>query len=245
MRMFVCGWLAAFLAAPLWGAEDCQAPPREKWAEVCETVRIRVPVTEYIEEPCEVKVTRMCPVEKQVETRVGKWIYEECEVKTTRKVVECESYTVNETRYEIRPEIRVRRAPRIVCEEVEKTVVDKVCEEVYDPATCSTRKVWTDVRRTVAVPVERRVMIEEEYTVDVKCPVQYPVVKTRKVVREVPETRMLRTPKYVYETAIKTVKVMEPKVETVTVLRKRAVKTYKTIEKQVVKRVKVPAEPEC
>ncbi|MDR3078023.1 MAG: hypothetical protein LBV15_04585 [Planctomycetota bacterium] len=243
-------WLLAVLVlfspASLMGLEACPPPPpKEKWLEVCETIQVPVAVTEYVEEPCEVKVTRMIPVEKEVTAKSGKWVYEDKQVPCLKRVTVCEEYTVNETRYEIRPETRMRKVPRIVCEEVEKTVVDRVPEEICDPASGRIIRRWREECRMVVVPVERRIMVDEEYTVNVRCPVQVPVARSRRVVKEVPDTRLVRTPKYVCENVTKTVKVLEPSVETRTVMRKRAVKTTRMVEKQVVKRVKVPAGPDC
>jgi hypothetical protein len=227
------------------GLEICPPPPREKWIEVCETIQVPVEVTECVEEPCEVKVTRMVPVEKDVETRVGKWVCEEKQVPYVKKVTECEEYAATEIRYELRPETRVRKVRQIVCEEVEKTVVDRIPEEVCDPATGRIQKTWREECRTVKVPVKRRVLVDQEYTVNVKCPVEVPVTKTRQVTKEVTEYKTVPSRRYVCETVTKKVTVLEPVVETQTVMKKRAVKTTKMVEKQVVKRVKVPAEPDC
>ena len=228
------------------GAEVCPPPPpKDKWIEVCETIQVPVAVTEYVDEPCEVKVTRMIPVEREVEVQSGKWVYEEKRIPYMKKVTEREEYAVNETVYEIRPETRTRKVQRVVREETEKTVVDRVPEEICDPATGRTVRRWREECRTVIVPVERRIMVDEEYTVNVRCPVQTPVVKTRQVTREVPDFRLVRTPRYVCENVKRKVKTLEPSVETQTVVRKRAVKTTRMVEKQVVKRVKVPAGPDC
>ncbi|MDR2391646.1 MAG: hypothetical protein LBE84_08215 [Planctomycetota bacterium] len=245
MKNAIVAVLAVLGLAPLApAANSCAPPPREKWVEVCETVRVRVPVVEYVEEPCEVKVNRMVPREQEVSVNAGKWVFEESEIQDCKKVVECETYTVNVTRYETRRETRVRRIPQVVCEEEEKTVVARVPEMACDPATGRMIRTWREECRTVTVPVRRTIMVEEPYIVEVKYPVQVPVVRTREVVREVPVVRKIRTPKYVCDVRKKTVKVMEPKVETQTVMRRRAVKTYRTIEKQVTKRIKIPVAPE-
>ncbi|MDR1535048.1 MAG: hypothetical protein LBU64_08120 [Planctomycetota bacterium] len=247
MGKMILGVAAMFLASASVspGGEICPPPVVEKWVEVCETVQVEIPVVEYVDTPCEIKVTRMCPVEKEVPVTVGKWVYEECQVPYVRRVVECEEYTDYETRYEMRPETRIRKVPQIVCEEEERTVVDKVAEEVCDPYTGGIKKVWREVCRTVTVPVRRKIMVEEQYTVNVKCPVKVPITRTRKVIKEVPDTRTVSRRKYVSETKTKTVTVMEPRFEISTVMRKKAVKTTKMVEKQVVKRVKVKAEPDC
>ncbi|MDR2391469.1 MAG: hypothetical protein LBE84_07310 [Planctomycetota bacterium] len=240
--MTVAAALAA-LAAPLSAADDCA--PKEKWVEVCETIQVSVPTVEYVEEPCEVTVTRMVPCERKVEVNVGKWVYEEVEVPCTKKVTECEEYTAMVTRYEFRPETRIRKVSKIECVEEERTVVTRVPEEYCDPATGRMTKIWREECRTVTVPVRRKIWVDQEYTINVKCPIQEPVVRTRKVVREIPSTKKVRRRKYVCEVQTRTVTVMEPRVETTTVMRKRAVRTCKTVEKQVVKRIKVPAGPEC
>lgn len=246
--------LVAFCAVALMGsaalaANPCNTcipcPPQEKWIEVCETVMVDVPVTEYVDEPCEVQVTRMVPCETEVEVCEGKWVFETTTVPYTKQVIECEEYTVNETRYEMRPETRVRKVNNVVCEEVEKTVTKKVCEEVCDPNTGKMTKVWKEVCETVKVPVQKTVQVDQEYTVNVKCPITVPVTKTRRVCKQVPMTREVRTPKYVREMVTKKVVTMQPTTETQTVMRKRAVTTMKQVEKQVMKKVKVPVEPAC
>ncbi len=237
------------LGTTAWAADPCNTcnpcPPKEKWIEVCETVQVQVPVTEYVEEPCEVQVTRMVPCEQEVEVCKGKWVFEIQTMQATKTVNECEEYTVNETRYEMRPETRTRQVKKEICEQVEKQVTKKVCEEICDPETGKMKKVWKEVCETVMVPVKKVICVDEEYTVNVKCPVTVPVTKTRRVCKQVPYTKEVRVPKYVTVTEKKKVTVMQPVTETKTVMKKRAVCTTKTVEKQVVKKVKVPVEPEC
>ncbi|MDR1520293.1 MAG: hypothetical protein LBU23_09165 [Planctomycetota bacterium] len=220
-------------------------PPKEKWVEVCETVKIEVPVTEYVDEPCEIQVTRMERVETEVEVCEGKWVYETQTVDCLKWVTECEEYTVNKTRYEKRPETRVRQVPKTICENVEKTVTKRISEDVCDPATGKISKVWREVCETVTVPVNKTIMVDEEYTVMVKCPVTVPITKIRKVKKQVPATKEVRVKKFVQTPVLKKVVTMKPVVETKTVMKKRAVCTTKTVEKQVVKKVKVPVEPDC
>lgn len=238
---------AALTTGSAFAVDLCNpCPPPEKWVEVCETVLVEVPVTEYVDEPCEVQVTRMVPCEEEVQSYENQWIFETKCVPTTKKEVVCEEYTVNEIRTEYRQETRYRTVTRVVCEYEEKTVVDKVCEEVCDPVTGRMRKVWTDVCRTVTVPVKRKVCEEVPYTVNVPCKISVPVVKTRQVVRQVPATKEVRVPKCIKVPVTKKVTVMRPVVETQTVMRKKAVCSTRTVEKQVIKKVKVPVcEPVC
>ncbi|MCC8191316.1 MAG: hypothetical protein LIP77_11910 [Planctomycetes bacterium] len=227
-------------------AIDCNpCPPAEKWVDVCETVQVQVPVTEYVEEPVEVKVTRMVPCEQEVTTYENKWTFELKCVPYMKKEVVCEEYTVNEPRTDYREETRYRTVTRVVCDYEEKTVIDKVCEEVCDPVSGRIRKVYRDECRTVTVPVKRKVCEEVPYTVKVPCKVMVPVTKTRKVVREVPSTKEVRTPKCIKVPVTRKVTVMKPMIETQTVLRKKAVCTTRTVEKQVVRKVRVPVEPGC
>ncbi|MCL2000637.1 MAG: hypothetical protein FWG74_04310 [Planctomycetes bacterium] len=245
-KLLVVMCAAALMGSAVWAASPCNpCPPREKWIEVCETVQVQVPVVEYIEEPCEIKVTRMVPREKEITVTKGKWVFETQIVECMKQVVECEEYTVNQTRYEMRPEIRTRQVKKVVTEEVERQVVRRVCEDICDPETGKMRKVWNEVCETVKVPVRKTICVDEEYTVKVRVPVVVPVVKTRQVKKQVPITREVRTPKFVQYQETKKIQVMEPVTETETVMRKRAVRTTKTVDKQVIKRVKVPADPTC
>lgn len=244
-KLLAIAFAASLLATSAFAVDVCNpCPPAEKWVEVCETVQVEVPVTEYVDEPCEVQVTRMVPCETEVDATEGKWIFETKSVPYMRQVVECEEYVCEEPRIELRPEVRTRKAWKTICEDEERTVVEKVCEEVCDPCTGKIKKVWTEVCKTIVVPVKKKICVEEEYTVNVKCKVMVPVTKTRKVIRQVQDCKEVRTPKYIQVPVKRKVTVMKPVVETKTVMRKKAVCTTKTIEKQVVKRVKVPCEPE-
>lgn len=220
-------------------------PPQEKWVEVCETVQVQVPVTEYVDEPCEVMVTRMVPVEEQVQECVTRWVTETKVVPYMKKVWEYEEYTVEVPRYERRPETRVRTRTKTICEEVPKTVSRTVYDEVCDPVTGKICKVPRTVTETVMVPVKRKVCVDEEYTVMVKCKVMVPETRRRKVCKEVPMTKEVCEKKAVKEWVTKTVTVMRPVQEKQVVMKKRKVCTTKTVEKQVVKKVKVPVEPGC
>lgn len=230
----------AFNCAPNPCPVPC--PPQEKWIEVCETLQVEVPVTEYVDEPCEVKVTRMVPVEEEVEVCESRWITETKTVPYMKKVYEYEEYVVEVPRTERRPETRTRQVTKTICEDVPKTITETVYDEICDPVTGKMCKVPRTVTRTVMVPKKRKICVDEEYTVMVKCKVMVPVTKRRKVCREVPATKEVCERRLVKETVTKKVTVMRPVEETQTVMRKRAVCTTKTVEKQVVKRVKVPVE---
>lgn len=224
-------------------APPCPPPkPKFKWVEVTETVKCEVPVTEYVDEPCEVKVTTMCPVEEEVEVCVGKWVFEPKKVPYTKQVVECEEYTVNTYKTEYKTETRTRKVPKKVCETVEKEVVKTVYDEECDPCTGKIKKVARKVCETIQVPVTKTIYEEEEYCVQVPVKVCVPVVKTRQVCKSIKLEKEVLSPKYVYQTQKKKVTKMVPTVETKTVMRKKAVKTTKIVEKQVVKKVKVPAD---
>ncbi len=220
-------------------------PPQEKWIDVCETIQVQVPVTEYVDEPCEVQVTRMEIVEEEVPCMVNQWTYETKQVCEMKTEVVCEEYTVDVCKTEYRTETRTRKVPQIVCEEEERVVKKKVCEEVCDPNTGKMTKVWREECETVMVPVKKKIMVDQEYECKVKVKVNVPVTKTRQVKRQVPVTKEVRVPKCVQVPSTKIVKVQRPVCETKTVMRKKAVCTMKTVEKQVTRRVKVPVEPVC
>ncbi len=240
MRKLCLGALAASLLCSSVLASNFYCPPQEKWVDVVETVQVQVPVTEYIEEPCEVQVTRMEVVEEEVPCTVPQWTFEIKQVCEMVPEVTCEEYTVNVYRTEMRTETRMRRVPTYVCEEVEKVVTRKVCEEVCDPVTGQLRNVYREVCETIMVPVRRKVMVEQPYECKVPVKVCVPTVKTRQVKRMVPVTKEVRVPKCIQVPSTRLVKVSRPVVETKTVMRKRAICTTKTVEKQVTRRVRVP-----
>lgn len=225
----------------------CPPKPRMKWVTVCETVQVEVPVTTYVEEPCEVKVTRMVPTQVECEEMVTKWEYEEKTVPVMRTVVECEDYTVMVKQKQYRMETRTREVWRTVVDCEEKVVCKTVYDEICDPCTGKVTKVARTVEEVVPVKVKRKVCETEEYEVKVPCVVEVPVTKTRQVKRCVEDTKVVRVPKCVKVPVKKMVTVMKPCEETKTVMKKRAVCTTKTIEKQVERRVQVPCEPvvEC
>ena len=237
---------ASLMASSALAVDLCNpCPPKMKWVEVCETVLCEVPVTEYVDCPVDIKVTKMVPCEVEYEECVGKWVYETKTVPYMKQVMECEEYTVNVIKTEMRCETRTRKVCTTVPEIEERTVTRKVCEEVCDPVTGRIKKVWNTVCEVVPVTVNKKVWVEEEYTVNVPCKISVPEVRTRNVCRQVQMTKEVRVPKYIKEMVTRTKTVMQPVVETQTVMKKKAVRSTRMIEKQVVKRVQVPVEPGC
>lgn len=235
--------LAAFVVTCFVGlAHTARAgdfcPPAERWVDVVETVQVQVPVTTYVDEPYEYKVTRMVPTETEVDCPQGRWVTERRTVPCTRTVYENEAYTAYEPRYEMRPETRTRRVNRTVWENQTRTVTDRVYENVCDSCGRS-RRVARNVCRTVTVPVKRKVCVEEPYTVNVRHRVMVPVTKTRRVARSVPSTREVVEQRYVTENVRRKVTTMRPVEETRYSTRKRAVCTNQTVDRQVVRRVRV------
>lgn len=224
------------------GANYCA--PAERWVDMVETVQVQVPVTTYVDEPYQVRSTRMVPVDEYVMVPQRRWVNETRTVPCTRTVYETETYVVNETRYENRPQTRYRKVNRTVREMEARTVTRKVCEQVCDPATGRTRTVTRKVCDTEMVPVKRKICVEEPYTVNVRCPVTVPVTKTRRVARQVPATRQVSERRCVTDMVRQKVTRMQPVEETRTVMRKKAVCTTRTEERQVVRRVRAP-EPPC
>gem|GEM_PF-2241980 len=220
-------------------------PPKMKWVTVCETVKVEVPVTKYVEEPCEVKVIRKVPTQVECEEMVTKWEYEEKTVPVTRTVVECEEYTVMVAKKEYRVETRTREVWRTIVECEDKTVKKTVYDEICDPCTGKITKVARTVEEVVPVKVKRKVCETEEYQVKVPCVTEVPVTRTREVKKCVEETKTVRIPKCVKVPVKKTITVMKPVEEIKTIMRKRAVCTTEIVEKQVERRVRVPVEPAC
>lgn len=203
----------------------CPQPPQ--------TVSVQVPVTEYVDEPYTVNVTRMVPVEQVVEVPQGRWVTERRQVPATRTEYVNEPYTVNVTRYETRRETRTRQVNRTVRDYETRQVNRRVYERVCDPVTGRSRRVARDVCDTVTVPVKRRVCVDEPYTVNVRYPVSVPVTRTRRVVRQVPTTREVCERRWVTNTVRQTVTTMQPVVETQTAVRRRAVVTNRIVERPV------------
>ncbi|MCC8190779.1 MAG: hypothetical protein LIP77_09120 [Planctomycetes bacterium] len=200
--------------------------------EPVQTVRVEVPVTQYIEEPYTVNVTRMVPVEREVMVPCGRWVTERRQVPTTRTIYVDEPYTVNETRYVTRQETRMRQVTRTVRETQARVVNDVVYENVCDECGRN-QQVARTVSRTVNVPVKRRVCVEEPYTVNVRVPISVPVTRTRRVARSVPATREVCERRYVTETVARRVTTMQPVVETRVQTRRRAVTTTQVVEQPV------------
>ncbi|MDR0361685.1 MAG: hypothetical protein LBJ46_03215 [Planctomycetota bacterium] len=219
------------------------AKPKIKYVEVCETIQVEVPVTEYVEEPCEVKVTKMVPCEKEVEVCEGKWVFEERIIPYKKQVIECEEYTAYETRTEMRRETRTRKVCREVPETIMKTVYEDVCVEECDACTGKAKAVHKKICKEVPVTVMRKVWEEECYEVDVPCKVKVPVTRTRQVCKLVDAEKCVRTPVFKQFMTTKKVTVMVPQETTKTVMKKRAVCATKTVEKVV--RKKVPVEEPC
>lgn len=245
-KLLALAFVAALAANTVFAVDACApCPPQYKWIEVCETIQVPVTVTEYVDEPCEISVTRMVPTEKVVPTVERQWVTETKMVPYTERVWETEEYTGTEIRTETRTEKRVKNVWKTVTDTEEKLVTRKVCEEVCDPVTGKITKVWKTVCETVQVPVKRKVCEEVEYTVKIPCKVPVPVTKTRKVCRTVQKEREVLVRKCIEVPGTKTVVVMNRVVEKQTVMRKKAVCTTKMVDKQVVKKVKVPVEPPC
>lgn len=218
-------------------------PPKMKWIEVCETVQVEVPVTTYVDEPCEVKVTKMVPTQVECESFETKWEYEEKCVPVQRKVVECEDYTVMVKQKQFRTETRMKKVWKTVVDCVEVPVCKTVYDEVCDPCTGKVTKVPRTVNTVTTKQVKRKVCEEVPYEVKVPYYCEVPVTKTRKVTRCVEDTKIVRVPKAVKVPVKKMVTVMKPVEETKTIMKKKAVCTTKTVEKVVTKRVQVPCEP--
>jgi hypothetical protein len=242
MKKLCLGAMAAALfGASAFAVDYC--PPQEKWMDVVETVQVQVPVTEYIDEPCEVQVTRMETDMQEVACTVPEWTYETKQIYEMVPVITCEEYTVDAYRTEMRTETRMRKVKRYIYEEQEKVITKRVCENVCDPVTGQMTNVYRDECETIMVPVRRKVIVEEPYECKVPVKVRVPVTKTRKIKTMVQQVREVRVPKCVQVPSTKLVKVTRPVVETQTVMRKRAVRMTKTVEKQVTRRVRVPVEP--
>ena len=231
----------ALLAGRAWAIETgAYCPPAQQWVDVVETVKVQVPVTTYVDEPYTYTTTRMVPTQQVVNVPQGRWINERRTVPCTRTEYVNEPYTVYETRTERRPETRTRRVTRTVRETEQRVVTETVYDRSCDPCGRSIRVPRT-VTRTVSVPVKRKVCVEEPYTVNVKHCVRVPVTKYRRVARSVPATREVNERRYVTETVQRTVTTMRPVQETVNATRKRAVCTTREEERQVTRRVLVPA----
>lgn len=206
-------------------------PPAQQYMDVVETVKVQVPVTTYVDEPYTYQTTRMVPTQQQVQIPVGRWVTETRSVPCTRTVYETEAYTD----YETRPETRMRNVTRTVRENETRMVNETVYDRYCDPCTGKSRRVARTVSRAVVVPVNRRVCVQEPYTVNVRDQVTIPVQRTRQVA----ETRQVQERRWVTETENRTVTTMQPVQETVNATRKKAVTTMQEQERQVTRRVAV------
>lgn len=229
----------ALLAGKAWAVETAYCPPTMQWVDVVETVKVQVPVTQYVDEPYTYTNTRMVPTQQVVSCPQGRWVTERRTVPCTRTEYVNEPYTVYETRYERRPETRMRNVTRTIRETEQRIVTETVYDRSCDPCGRSI-KVPRTVSRTVSVPTKRKVCVQEPYTVNVRHAVSVPVTKYRRVARTVPATREVNERRYVTETVQRTVTTMRPVQETVNATRKRAVYTTREEERQVTRRVQVP-----
>lgn len=223
--------LVVLAAATVRGrAMEANFCPPSGCPEGVATVGVQVPVTTYVDESRPVTVTRMVPVETEVEVPRGRWVNERRLAPTTRRVYVNEQYTVNETRVRTRPETRTRRVTRTIRDtetrQVNETVYDRVC----DPATGRERRVARTVCRTVTVPVRRKVCVDEPYTVNVRYRETVPVTRTRRVARNVQDTREVCERRYVTEMVREKITTMQPVTETRMETRRRAVCTTQTIQ---------------
>ncbi len=183
---------------------------------------VSTPTTQYIQEPYNVQVTRMVPVERQVDCPQGRWVYETRTVPTTRTVYENVAYQATECRYENRPVTRYRNVCRTVTEMRNKTVRRRVRETVCDDCGRA-RTVSRTVCETVQVPVNRRIRVQEPYTAYERVRVNVPVTRYRQVARSVPTTQQVTERRWVVENVRRTVTEMQPVVETQVRYRTRAV----------------------
>lgn len=255
MGKFLSASLAAMLlAAPAWAgprnaADDCNTcppPPRkDRYAEVCETVQVEVPCIEYVDVPCEVNVTRMVEEEEEVPIMTTQWTYEPREVTEMKRVTECEEYQTEVTKTMFTYETRTRQVPKIVEEMEEKLVTKRIPRQECDPNTGCPRVVYDEVCESITVPVKRRIMVDEEYECRVAKKVPVSVTRTRKVTRMVPVTKTVMEPKCNQVPSTKIVKVRKPVCETKTIMRRRAVRTTKLVDKTVCKKVLVQEPAPC
>lgn len=230
----------AMTAGQVCALDSLACPPAQRWVNVYETVQVQVPVTEYVDVPFQETYTRMVPVQTQVTESRQRWVNETRTVPSTRTIYVDQPYTVNECRNERRPVTRYRQVTRTVREtearQVARTVYDRVC----DPCGKS-RKVARTVYETKMVPVKRKICTTEPYTAYERERVMVPVTKTRKVAQQVACTRQVVERRCITEMVPRTVTTMRPVTETRTVMRKQAAYTTRTENRQVVRRVLVPA----
>lgn len=207
------------IVARAYAVEANYCPPAG-CPDVLTTPVVQTP--QYVTESYPVNVTRMVPVEREVEVPRGRWVTERRQVPSTRTVYVNERYTVNETRYRTRRETRMRQVNRTVRDYETRQVNETVYDEVCDPVTGQTRRVARTVCRDVRVPVRRTVCVDKPYTVKVRYAETVPVTRTRRVARTVPCTREVRERRWVTETVRQKCTSMEPVVETRMETRTRA-----------------------
>ena len=216
----------------------CPPVAKPKWVTVCETEQVEVPTCEVVEEPVEVQVKVMRPVEKEIEVPVKTCVTEVKNVVTKKPVCEEEQYTVTETRKEYVDEVKSRQVTKTRRIPAEKTVGKVVYKRVCD-AKGIMRTVRMIVPEVVPTTVKETYVEDETYLVKVPMTVNQPVTKTRKVTKWVEEVKSVQVPTTVTNMEKKTVTVMEPVLESKTVMQKKYVKGTKTVERQVKRRVQV------
>lgn len=195
--------------------------------------QIQMPVTRMVDVPYTVNVTRMVPVERDVQVPRGRWVTERRTVPDVRTEYVNERYTVNETRYRNERQTRTRPVQRTVCEYVQRQVTETVYRTVCDPATGRNVRVPETVCRTVTVPVNRTITVDEPYTVNVRVPYTVPVVKSRRVARQVPTTREVTDRRWVTEMVTEKVTTMQPVNETRVETRQEAVCTTELVNQPI------------
>ncbi len=199
---------------------------------------MQVPVTTYVEEPRQYTVTRMVPNTRTVQVPQRRAVQERVQVPCTRTEWVNETYTTTESRWSTRPETRMRKRTTTVIEEQPRTVRRRFSRDVCDECGRS-RRVHETACVTEMVPVRRRVVVDEPYTVNVRYRVNVPVTKTRRVARQVPATREVMQTRYVTEMVNQTVTEMQPVSQVMGYTVRRPVTTYQTVP------APAPVAPAC
>ncbi len=132
---------------------------------------------------------------KVIEVPVKTCVNEVRTVTVKKKVWDEECYTAEEKRTEVVNEVRTRTARRQVPVTVAKEVSEAKIVTVKDPGYGSVPRLARGVNRKI-VPVTRMQTeeYEETYLQPVRHTVSVPVVKTRKVAREVEEVQTITVP---------------------------------------------------
>lgn len=198
-----------------------------------QSYQIQVPVTKVVDVPETVTYTRMVPFTRDVEVPRGKWVMERKQVPSTRTIYVNEPYTVNETRYEYRPETRMRQVNRRVRDVEQRQVNETVYTNVYDQSSCRWVRVPRNVCRTISVPVTRNVCVSEPYTARVRVPVTVPVTKYRKVAKTVPCNREVKERRWVTEMVREQVTEMRPVTESRVQMRQQRVCTTELVNQPI------------